>query len=246
MERRSTLSHFPQDLTYAICIDEEKNRVLVVFRGAITKQDWTKALGFSQKKARNPIQEDFEDKPENVDMHYGFYKYLFRVRKDTGTTKYEEICNVAHKYGMERLGEGYELAVTGHSLGAALTTVYGFWASTDSRFTKNGPVKLFSFGSPMVGGQLFADSFRHQERTGKLMYVRFYNHNDAVAYMPFNFGFSKVRTFATELCLFFSFCFSTASLERIVFPTRGHWRPNPPFSSALVVSPIVETPSLLR
>jgi len=36
-----------------------------------------------------------------------------------------------------------------------------------------------TFGSPMVGGHAFADSFRHQEKTGKLQYARFINARDS-------------------------------------------------------------------
>lgn len=62
-------------------------------------------------------------------MSSGFYQYLFRVRKDTCTTKYDEITNMACEYGKERIGEKFHLVVTGHSLGGALSTVFSFYAS---------------------------------------------------------------------------------------------------------------------
>lgn len=145
-----------------------------------------------QKMVPNPIEEEFEGRPEKVGIYSGFYQYLFRVRKDTGTTKYDEIVNLAHQYGMNRIGEDYHLAVTGHSLGAALSTVFCLYASTEDRFTRNGPIKVISFGCPMIGGNDFADCFRHQEQQGKIMYTRFYNHNDLVAYMPANMAVTKV------------------------------------------------------
>jgi len=180
-----------KDLTYAIAVDAEKKRVLVVFRGAITKQDWSKAVSFRLREHPNPIAEDYPGKSPMLDMHNGFHQYLLRIRKDTGTTKYDEIANTAHRFGLERIGSDYHLAITGHSLGAALSTVFGMFASADERFTRNGPIKIFTFGSPYVGGHYFADAFRHQEETGKVMYARFYNHNDAVAYFPANFGITK-------------------------------------------------------
>ena len=75
-----------KDLTYAIGIDREKKRVLVVFRGAITRQDWATVTYVHQTKVKNPIPDDFDGKPATVNIHSGFYRYLFRVRKDTGTT----------------------------------------------------------------------------------------------------------------------------------------------------------------
>jgi hypothetical protein len=181
-----------QDLTYAIAVDEEKKRVLVVFRGAITRQDWTRAVeSRNLRKIPNPVDEDYEDKTDTIAVTSGFYDYLFRRRKDTGTVKYDEIANIACRYGHERIGEDFSLVVTGHSLGGALSTLFSFFASTDDRFTRNGPVKVFNFGSPYVGGRRFVRAFQHQEKKKKLQFARFFNHNDIVAHLPFNFEVTK-------------------------------------------------------
>ena len=174
---------FPlKDLTYALAVDASKKRVYVVFRGAITSQDWKKAFNFQLQKVPNPIKGD--DLPKKVHIYAGFFSYLFRRRKDTGTTKYDEIASLAHYYGMTKIGEDYNLVVCGHSLGASLSTVFSFHASAEEQFTKNGPIKVFTFGSPYVGGHDFADMFRFQEMNGKIEYARFYNHNDIFAHIP--------------------------------------------------------------
>jgi len=174
---------FPlKELTYSLAVDVSKKRVYVVFRGAITHQDWNKAFNFKLRSVPNPI--NGESHPKKVHIYAGFYSYLFRVRKDTGTTKYHEIASLAHHYGIDKIGEDYSLVVCGHSLGAALSTVFSFHASAEERFTKNGPVKVFTFGSPYIGGHDFADMFRHQEMNGKIHYARFYNHNDIFAHVP--------------------------------------------------------------
>lgn len=167
-------------MTYAIAVDSKNKRLIVVFRGAITKQDWAKAFDFKLMKVNNPIKDG--TLPKRIGIYSGFYRYLFRAREDTKTTKYDEIITLAHKYGLETIGEDYTMVVCGHSLGAALSTVFSFHASTDERFTKNGPIKVFTFGSPYVGGHGFADCWRHQESQSKLQYARFYNHNDLCEY----------------------------------------------------------------
>jgi Lipase (class 3) len=48
-------------------------------------------------------------------------------------------------------------------------------------------VKAVAFAGPYCGGHSFSDAFRHQERSGKLMFCRVHNNNDPVPYMPFNF-----------------------------------------------------------
>lgn len=158
---------FPlKDSTFSLAVDVSKKRVYVVFRGAITSQDWKKAFNFKLQRVTNPIKGD--NLPKKIQIYAGFYSYLFRRRKDTGTTKYDEIASLAHHYGMSKIGDDYNLVVCGHSLGAALSTVFSFHASAEDRFTKNGPVKVFSFGSPYVGGHDFADMWRKQEMDGKI------------------------------------------------------------------------------
>lgn len=166
-----------KDLTYAISIDEDKKRVLVVFRGAITASDWGAAVDSKFQKTRNPIKDNYAGRQECLKLHRGFFLYLFRQRKDTETCKYDEIARTVHRYG-NALGDDYKVFVTGHSLGGALATIFSFFASTEGRFTQNGPVKCITFGAPMVGGYAFAEAFRHQERSQKLMLARFHNRRD--------------------------------------------------------------------
>jgi hypothetical protein len=42
-----------------------------------------------------------------------------------------------------------------------------------------------------TGDHYFADAFRHQEETGRVMAIRCYNHNDFVSYAPWNFTVTK-------------------------------------------------------
>ncbi|KAG7354873.1 lipase class 3 [Nitzschia inconspicua] len=180
-----------KDLTYAIAVDTHLKRVLVVFRGAITAQDWRTVMHYSMETIPNPVQEEYEGRKDKIRVFSGFYEYLFRVRKDTGTTKYSEIASLAHKYGMEKIGNDYKLFVTGHSLGGALTNFFCFFASTEERFTRNGPVRAIAFAGPYCGGHSFADSFRHQERKKKLQFIRVANNNDMVHRLPMNFRIGR-------------------------------------------------------
>ena len=184
---------FPiKDCIYAIAVDKGKKRVLVVFRGAITKADWNHGFDAAFKRTPNPIQEDYPNKLDYIRVHRGFYRYLFRQRKDTNTSKYDEIANKVHEYGMQQIGDDYNLVVNGFSLGAALSTLFGFYASTDPRFTKNGPIKIFTFGCPYVAGNSFAEAFCQQEDTRKVQLARFYNRRDFVTHLPFNVRPTKV------------------------------------------------------
>mmetsp|Transcript_21193 Transcript_21193/g.43643 ORF Transcript_21193/g.43643 Transcript_21193/m.43643 type:complete len:417 (-) Transcript_21193:1630-2880(-) len=180
-----------KDCIYAISVDREKKRVLVVFRGAITRPDWNHAFDASLKKSHNPVKDSYEGRSNFIRVHRGFFTYLFRQRKDTSTRKYDEIANKVFEYGTKMIGDDFTVCVNGYSLGGGLATLFGFFASTDERFTRNGPVKIFSYGMPYVASYSFADAFRHQERCKKVQHARFYNHNDIVAHLPFNVRVSR-------------------------------------------------------
>jgi len=183
---------FPiKDPVYGIAVDKEKKRVLVVFRGAITRPDWGHAFDHALIRTRNPVKDDYEGKTNNVKVHRGFYRYLLRTRKDTKTNKYDEIASKVYEYGSKIIGSDFTVTANGYSLGGALSMLFGFYASTDERFTKNGPVKIFTYGAPYMGGHTFGDAFRHQERSRKVQCARFFNNNDIVAHLPFNIKITK-------------------------------------------------------
>mmetsp|Transcript_13192 Transcript_13192/g.21677 ORF Transcript_13192/g.21677 Transcript_13192/m.21677 type:complete len:822 (+) Transcript_13192:163-2628(+) len=178
---------FPiKDLVYGIAVDKEKKRVLVVFRGCQTKPDWGHAFDFILIHTRNPVKDDYEGRTNTIKLHQGFYRYLLRTRKDTKTTKYDEIANKVYEYGSKMIGDDFTVSVNGYSLGGALSLLFGFYASTDERFTMNGPVKIFTYGAPYIGGHTFADAFRYQECARKVLFARFHNNNDLFAHIPPN------------------------------------------------------------
>lgn len=82
---------FPKDCIYAITVDTKTKRVLVVFRGAQTRSDWNHGFDAKSKRCDNPVKEVYVGKTDYLRVHRGFHDYLFRLRKDTLTTKYDEI-----------------------------------------------------------------------------------------------------------------------------------------------------------
>ena len=58
---------FPlKDLTYAIAVDQTLRRVMVVFRGAITRSDWKTVSEISFQSVPNPVREDFKGKKKKI------------------------------------------------------------------------------------------------------------------------------------------------------------------------------------
>jgi len=81
----------------------------------------------------------------------------------------------------------HRLAVSGHSLGAALATLFGFYAATvvPCILEKGKPVEVFSFASPFVGDQRFRTAFKLLESEGKIVHARVVNDHDFVTMIPF-------------------------------------------------------------
>jgi hypothetical protein len=68
---------------------------------------------------------------------------------------------------------GYELCVTGHSLGGALSTVFNFYISSemeDLGFSK--PATLISFASPLFGNKEWQTAFQHLEKDHTVRHLR--------------------------------------------------------------------------
>jgi len=175
--------HSSKECIYAISIDRENKTVMLAFRGAITKADWGHAWDWNTTRAINPIAEHYPNRLSTIKMHQGFYRYIFRQRKDTRTTKYDEIA-ARLEYYMDWVGEGCKLLVTGHSLGGALSVLFSFYASTEERFTRCGPIEVVNFGCPLVAGYQLADAFRHQEQAGKIRMARVRCKRDGVPHGP--------------------------------------------------------------
>ena len=119
-----------KDCIYSISVDRQKKRVLVVFRGAITRADWSHGFDAAMKRGLNPVKDEYEGKKSYLKIHRGFYTYMFRTRKDTSTRKYDEIASKVYEYGTKLIGNDFTVTVNGYSLGGALSVLFGFYAST--------------------------------------------------------------------------------------------------------------------
>mmetsp|Transcript_1722 Transcript_1722/g.2662 ORF Transcript_1722/g.2662 Transcript_1722/m.2662 type:complete len:433 (+) Transcript_1722:160-1458(+) len=205
----ATLIDFADDnsnseLVYAIGKDDARKRVTVSFRGSVTMTDWRQDAQIWMEKIANPLAH-IKGQPKNIRIHHGFYEYLFyttthgETRKDgTLMSKYELI--IAQAASLLKKNPGYKLFVTGHSLGAALSSVFAFMAATEESIPS--PVTCVSIASPYVGGINFRKSFQHLEETNRLRYLRVANQGDMVTIVPFaslNLGFYKHVGFELKL-----------------------------------------------
>eukprot|EP00970_Alexandrium_tamarense_P018136 scaffold13320_cov215-Alexandrium_tamarense.AAC.20 len=180
-----------EELVYAVGINHVEERITVVFRGSVTKADFMTDAKISMIHVSEPSTTASFNNISNsiaqsttIGIHQGFYDYLFSS-KSGKPSKYEEIMShVQHLFNeSSNRRKQYKLYVTGHSLGGALATLFGYFAASSASDVPL-PVTIVSVASPRVGNLNFARSFTEMESQGKIRHLRIANHKDPVTLGP--------------------------------------------------------------
>ena len=194
---------FQQDeLVYAIGKDDVNRRITLVFRGTESSNllgsasyNWKSNLQV-QKTKIHPLPEVLkpllkEDGIERVWVHSGFYNAMMKQTKTTAdsplTTKYQQILETVQR--SLKAHPGYQLYITGHSLGGALSTLFAFFLACEPSLPK--PVVCCNYASPRVGDSYFLRACQALERKSLLRMFRVINDKDSVAVIP-SFNYSHV------------------------------------------------------
>ncbi|CAB9497425.1 Phospholipase A1-II 7 [Seminavis robusta] len=186
-KKEAVLTHFhdeksTQGMVYGIAINHIRKRITVLFRGSVTKQDFITDVKLAQKKVENPVLPLAPGTNGTINLHTGFYQYLFQ-EDDEGKVRLEHILEDVK--ALMKKNKGYRMYCTGHSLGGALASLCGFYASMDDKIVKNGPVIVVSIASPRVGNADFRAAFQSLERMKRLRHLRVSNREDLVTLLPF-------------------------------------------------------------
>ncbi|KAL3795355.1 hypothetical protein HJC23_009528 [Cyclotella cryptica] len=177
------------ELVYVVGVNPMSKRITVAFRGSTTKTDFLTdakidmvSVPDPERFASSTTDSNLDKGESNICIHRGFYEYLFGSEK--GQSKYEEIMLHVQKLfeSNPKYRDEYKLYVTGHSLGGALATLFGLYASASS--IPPQPVTVVSVASPRVGNLEFAALFTEYESQGKIRHLRVANHKDPVTLAP--------------------------------------------------------------
>lgn len=163
---------------YTININRSRQRITVVFRGTTMDQNesganhWMTNFSSGLRWEGNPISDMAKDTP-----FYHVHQGIMRASTHSRSTILGTIDTIKQVYPET---ENYQLYVTGHSLGGALATLFGYYAAIDPNVTKNGPVCVYTFAAPAVGDEDFAKIIRYLEDNDRIQIARFCNSGDIV------------------------------------------------------------------
>lgn len=146
------------DLQVGITLNETKKRICIIFRGSESITDWYYDAQVMKKQLE-----------DNIYVHQGFYNQLYK------NDNYNKITNIVIELLKEH--DDYQIYVTGHSLGAALSTLYGYQLSK----AIHQKIIVVSFASPRVGNNDFRFDFDKREN---LSHYRFSNQRDIITSIP--------------------------------------------------------------
>jgi len=148
------------DLQVGITVSEENQRINVIFRGSESTYDWLYDLN---------IFKTCIDNDKNINVHKGFYSQL--------TTNDKHIQLIDKVKSLLQMFPIYMVYSCGHSLGGALSTLFGYLLSKEI----SNEVTVVSFASPRVGNYGWKQAFESKEN---LTHYRITNRKDIVTAFP--------------------------------------------------------------
>lgn len=146
------------DLQVGITKSVTHKRFTVVFRGSESKSDWWYDFQVMKTNLKRDIY-----------VHSGFHQQLFT------NGVYDELVSLLKELLVDN--PDYEIFITGHSLGAALSTLFGYLLSNEI----SNKITIVSFASPRVGNKEWKKDF---ESKTNLIHYRVTNNRDVVTAIP--------------------------------------------------------------
>uniref|UniRef100_A0A6C0AD48 Fungal lipase-type domain-containing protein n=1 Tax=viral metagenome TaxID=1070528 RepID=A0A6C0AD48_9ZZZZ len=136
------------DLQVGIYVDDKNKKITISFRGTESVRDGITDL--------NVIKIVYDSK---IKVHRGFYKQLFHSKI------YNDFYSKLKLLIEDK--KNYVIYVTGHSLGAALSSLFSYRLSNDYDIIVNN----INFASPRVGNIYWKQSFNSKENIKALRVV---------------------------------------------------------------------------
>jgi predicted lipase len=147
------------DVHVGVFLNHDSKRVTVAFRGTNSVRDWV----FNLQCCKHRVMYDRR-------LHRGYCKQLFKTNVYFRTIYRLKMALF--------LCPNYDVYVTGHSAGGALSTIFGYFATDDLSDTR---ITVVTFASPRTCNREFKEDF---ESKPYLKQYRVTNQHDLVTLTP--------------------------------------------------------------
>lgn len=146
------------DIQIGITINHDLKHFAIVFRGSESIKDWYYDLQVYKHNLKDDIW-----------VHSGFYNQLH--------TDNIHLCIIQKIKCILDSHPDFKIYVTGHSLGGALATLFGYMLS----FEFDNLITVVSFASPRIGNKPWKKSFESKQN---LVHFRVTNNRDLITATP--------------------------------------------------------------
>ncbi|KAG8386996.1 hypothetical protein BUALT_Bualt03G0206600 [Buddleja alternifolia] len=167
--------------------------ILIAWRGTVEKIEWAKDIDFPLVPAKGIVGNG----GDNANVHEGFlsmYTSSDPESRFNKTSARDQVISEVKRQVEQYKNETISITITGHSLGAALSTlnaadiVANDYNKPKDQPKKQCPVTVFNFGSPRVGDSNFKDILQSMK---DLRVLSVHNVPDIVTRLP-PVGYSNV------------------------------------------------------
>jgi len=172
-------------------------RITVTFRGSVLGgKDWPTNSNIFYTKLDKPQLLQTVQLKEDIKVHRGFYNYLHAPGKKVGEhSKMETIVKNLKEVLAEKQNDGFELFITGHSLGGALCQLLSFELASYSVKGENDsfplPIRAITFAPQLGNKEGFGQAYQALEKADRVRNLRVTNEGDVVLEGPFGFGYTQ-------------------------------------------------------
>jgi Lipase (class 3) len=168
-----------QDPFGFVACEASSQSIFVVFRGTKKLIEWFKDVNIPLVNYHNGKDRSGSiTSPISIPQISGFGRVTVGFRQIYTNLRQEMIDALARCPG------GYQVFVTGHSLGGALATLAIPDILNNTSFKVTGNITLYTFASPRCGDREFAEKFKNE----KVKHWRIANTEDVVTMFPYPTG----------------------------------------------------------